>query len=208
MSGLREVIPGILHWSAFHEAIKMDVHSYYLPEQRVAIDPMPSEGLLEALADHGGVERVLLTNRHHLRGSEQLVERFGCEVLCPESGMHEFDSDQIVKPYRWGERLAPGVTAHEVGAICPDDGALHIEIGVGAIAFADALIAWQGGLAFVPDFLMDDAPAVKSATEIALRRLLELEFDAILLAHGEPIPSGGKELLREFIENPRQASFG
>lgn len=208
MSDFREVIPGILHWKAFHDRIRQDAHSYYLPEARIAIDPMPSEGLLEALAERGGVERVLLTNRHHLRGSEQLAEVFGCGVYAPASGMHEFEEDQPVLPYEWGERLAAGVTAHEIAAICPDDGALHIAVGPGAIAFADAVIGLDGVLAFVPDFLMDEPDRVKPQTTAALERLLELDFDAILLAHGAPIASGGKDAIRRFIAAPQQASFG
>lgn len=207
MSGFNEVVKGILHWKAYHDRIRQDAHSYYLPGVRVAIDPMPSDGLLEALAAAGGVEKVVLTNRHHLRGSEEIAAVFGCRVCAPASGMHEFENDQPVDPYEWGEELAPGVTAHEIAAICPDDGALHIEVGPGAVAFADAVIGWNGGLAFVPDFLMDEPDRVKPATTAALERLLALDFDAVLLAHGDPIRSGGKEAIRRFIENPAQASF-
>jgi glyoxylase-like metal-dependent hydrolase (beta-lactamase superfamily II) len=207
VSELRTVIPGVLHWKAFHEGIGQDAHSYFLPDLRVAIDPMPAEGLADALAERGGVERVLLTNRHHLRASEQLAEVFGCEVLAPAAGMHEFDDGQPVRPYEWGEELAPGVVAHEVGAICPDDAALHIALGPGAVAFADGLIAWDGGLAFVPDFLMDGPERVKSEQLAALQRLLELDFDVVLLAHGEPIASGGKDAVERFIDDPRQAGF-
>jgi hypothetical protein len=32
------------------------------------------------------------------------------------------------------------------------------------------------------------------------RRLLELEFEHLLLAHGEPLASGGRDALREFAE--------
>ena len=174
MTEFSEVVDGILHWKAFHERIRQDAHSYYLPSHRIAIDPMPSEGLAGALAERGGVERVILTNRHHLRGAEE---------------------------------LAPGVTAHEVAAICPDDGALHIAIGPGALAFADAVIGLDGDLAFVPDFLMDEPDRVKPETTAALERLLELDFEAILLAHGHPIASGGKEVIRRFIADPKQASF-
>jgi hypothetical protein len=54
---------------------------------------------------------------------------------------------------------------------------------------------------------MDEPDRVKPATTAALDRLLHLKFDAILLAHGDPIPSGGKEALRHFIDDPRQAGF-
>jgi glyoxylase-like metal-dependent hydrolase (beta-lactamase superfamily II) len=207
MSGFDEVIDGILHWQAPHPRIGQDVHSYYLPFQRLVIDPIVVEGVIDDLAVQGGVERVVLTNRHHLRGSEQLAEAFRCSIHAPEPGMDEFSSEQPVQAYRWGDELAAGVVAHEMAAICPDDGALHISVGPGAIAFADGVIGWQGGLAFVPDFLMDDPEQVKRAQLEAMRRLLALEFEAVLLAHGPPVPSGGKELIERFIDAPTQADF-
>lgn len=207
MSGFDEVIEGVWHWQAEHPRIKQPVHSAYLSGSRTAIDPIGCEGLVEELGERGGVDLVLLSNRHHLRGAEPLVEAFGCGVRAPASGMHEFEPGQGVEPYEWGEELAPGVTAHEIGAICPDDGAFHVEVGPGALALADAVIVWDGELVFVPDFLMDEPERVKPATVAALESLLELEFDALLLAHGDPIPAGGKDALRRFVANPGSADF-
>lgn len=211
MSGFSEVVPGlpgILHWSAFHERIQQPAHSALLPELGVAIDPMPADGIAAEIEARGGLERVLLTNRHHLRGAAALAERFGCPILAPASGMAEFEGeDADIRPYEWGAEVAPGVVAHEVGVLCPDDGVLHIAIGRGALAFADSVISWEGRLAFVPDFLMDEPERVKTGTLAALEGLLGLDFDAILLAHGEPIPSGGKAALEAFIAEPYQAEF-
>ncbi len=209
MSGFSEVIPGVLHWSAKHPRIGQRVHSCYLPDIRVAIDPISAGGLVADVQRRGGVERVLLTNRHHLRAGRELRAEFGCTIHCPASGMHEFGDDTDgIEPYDWGEELAPGVIAHEIGAICPDDGALHVRIGPGALALADSVIRWEGELAFVPEFLMDDPERVRAGTLEALERLLDLDFDAILLAHGEPTPTGGKDELRHFVASPREASFG
>lgn len=208
---LEEVIDGVLHWRAFHDGIGKDVHSSFLTSSRVAIDPMADDGIVATLAEHGGVELVALTNRHHLRGAGALAEAFGCPVLAPASGMAEFEGRKggpTITPYEWGEELASGVVAHEVGAICPDDGALHLAIGPGALVLADVVIAAEGGLAFVPDSLMDDPERVKSESLAALQRLLELDFEALLLAHGEPIASGGRRALERFIDEPAQASFG
>lgn len=207
MSAFDEVIPGVLHWSARHPRIGQDVHSHYLPETRTAIDPIGDEGLLEALEQHGGVERIVLTNRHHYRASATIAEAFGCPVLCPEPGLWEFEGGPEVEGYAWGDELAPGVVAHEVGAICPDDGALHVLAGHGALAFADGVIGWGGELSFVPDFLMDEPGRVKRRQVEAMARLLELNFDTLLLAHGEPIASGGRAAVERFIEEPRQADF-
>ena len=41
-----EIVPGIWHWSAAHPRIKIIIHSYYLSDERVLIDPIaPDDGL-------------------------------------------------------------------------------------------------------------------------------------------------------------------
>lgn len=207
---LAEVIPGILHWSAPHPNHGQIVHSHYLTEQRAAIDPIGAEGLIAALRAAGGVEQVILTNRHHLRGSEDVAAEFGAAIRVPRAGLHEFqgpDAPQVVA-YDWGDEVLDGITAHEVGSLAPDDGALHIAIGPGALALADSLMSDEDGLGFVPDFLMDDPPQTKDGLLAAFRRLLELDFDVLLMAHGAPLPAGGREALAAFVEAPRSISFG
>jgi hypothetical protein len=209
--GLREVAPGILGWSATHPGIGTEVYSHYVTGTRTAIDPIGAEGLADALAEAGGVELIVLTNRHHYRGAGELSERFGCPVVAPEVGLHEFEgSDREVGGYAWGEELAPGVVAHEVGAICPDDGAIHIAPtgdAPGALALADAVIAWDGELSFVPDKLMDEPEKTKTGIRDSCSRLAALDFDVLLLAHGPPIPSGGRQALTSFVERPKSADF-
>ena len=115
--------------------------------------------------------------------------------------MHEFECGPKVEGFAFGEELAPGITAHQLGAICPDDTAPHIRTGGGALAFADGLTRPRGGgLAFVPGFLMGDDPsAVRAGLHETLRGLLDLDFDSLLFAHGEPLIGGGKVALREFV---------
>jgi glyoxylase-like metal-dependent hydrolase (beta-lactamase superfamily II) len=158
------------------------------------------------LTDRHPPERVVMTNRHHYRQAGDLVARFGCPVLCPEPGMHEFagDDPREVEPYGFGDELAPGVRALEVGAICPDDAALRIDTGAGFLAFADGLMRGDGRLRFVSDGLMGDEPdRVKRGLTDALGRLAELDFDGLLFAHGEPMASGGREALRRFVAERR-----
>jgi len=47
---------------------------------------------------------------------------------------------------------------------------------------------------------MDDPEQTKAGLRAAYRRLLELDFDTLLLAHGEPLAGDGKRALREFVE--------
>ena len=150
---LSEVVPGIQHWSGKHPKHGILVHSYLLVSQRVAIDPVGTEGIVDALREAGGVEQVLLPNRHHLRGSAEIGEAFGAALRCPRTGLHEFegpDAPQFIG-YDWGEEVVDGVTAHEVGSLAPDDGALHVALGAGALALADSVVADDRGLGFVPD---------------------------------------------------------
>ena len=96
---MEEIAPGIWHWTALHPGIKIDVSSYYLPAERVLIDPLaPSDGL-DWFAEHGPPTDVLLTNRHHYRSSEEFVERFGVAVHCAREGMHEFTNGKRVEPF-------------------------------------------------------------------------------------------------------------
>lgn len=207
---LSEVIPGVMHWSGPHPKHGAVVHSYYLTEQRAAIDPLSPPGIEEALSELGGVEQVILTCRHHLRGGERLMEAFGAALRCPRPGLHEFEGpgspDAIA--YDWGEEVMDGVVAHEVGSLSPDDGALYISVGPGALALADSVVLDEQGLGFVPDNFMDDPEATKAGLLDSLRRLSELDFDVLLLAHGAPLPAGGRQALRSFAESPRTASLG
>jgi glyoxylase-like metal-dependent hydrolase (beta-lactamase superfamily II) len=197
---MEEIAPGIFYWKALHPSIGAEVSSYFLADSATLLDPMvpPDEGL-DWFDDHRP-ERIVLTNRHHHRETERYRERFGVAVLCNRVGLHEFENGPEVEGFSIGDEVAPGVTAHEFGAICPDDTALHIAQGSGFVAFADSLIRYDG-LGFVPDRHMDDPAQVKRDTRAMARDLLELDFDGLLFAHGDPQPSGGKAALRDFAES-------
>ncbi len=198
---MQELIPGIFHWTAFHEGIGMRVSSYYVEPAGVVIDPMmPSEGF-SVFDRHVAPQQALLTTRHHYRACDEFVERFGVTVVCHVDGLHEFDGG--VEGWHDGDEVAPGVVVIGTDAISPDDTTLHIAHGGGALAFADGLVRPSGGpLAFVPDSLIgDDPPAVKEALFAAYRGILsrDIEFDTLLFAHGEPLVGGGREALKEFV---------
>jgi hypothetical protein len=195
-----EIAPGLWHWSVVHDHTGSPAHSYYLAGERVLVDPMiPPEGV-EWFGQHGRPEHVLLTNRHHDRDSWKLRDAFGCEVHCIRAGLHELEGRGPVTPFDFGDALPGGAVAHEIGAICPDETALHFAAR-GALACADGAVRWPGagpGLTFVPDFLMDEPEQTKAALRRSYAALLDLEFDTLLLAHGDPIVSGGKQALRVF----------
>ena len=200
---MNEVLPGVLHWTTHHEGIGASVHSHFAVESAALIDPRVPEGGVEEVARYGRPDRILLSNRHHLRHSEQLAAAFGCPIRCHEAGLWEFrDGGPAVEPFRFGDEVAPGITALEMGALTPEDTVFRLNAGPGALLFADGLVRRAGGdLAFVPDHLMGDDPeGVRRGLITSLRRLLDDDFDALLFAHGEPMPSGGRAALRAFVD--------
>lgn len=199
---ITEVLPGVHHWTERHKGIGFDVSSYWVEPSAALIDPMLPEQGIGWFRERGTQpERILLTNRHHYRHSSRFVEEFGCPVLCNEAGLHEFEDGPEVRGFSFGDLVAPQITALEVGAICPEETALHIALGEGALAIADGLVNWPDrGIAFVPDFLLGDDPEiVKAGLREAYGRLLDFEFGALLFAHGNPITRDGKAALREFL---------
>ena len=91
---IREVLPGIHHWTAIHPQIRLPVDSFYIEPAGVVLDPLvPREGL-EWFEGKTKPRQVVLTNRHHLRDSEQFAEAFGCPIRCSVTGLHEFDRSE------------------------------------------------------------------------------------------------------------------
>jgi hypothetical protein len=198
-----EVLPGVLHWTTFHEGIGQPVHSHFYVEGGALFDPrVPEDGGLEEVARHGRPDTILLSNRHHLRHAEAFAERFDCAIRAQRAGLHEFDGGgPDVQPFDFGDEPAPGVLALEVGALTPEDTAFRIAAGPGVLLFADALIRdGDGDLSYVPDALMGDDPeGVRHGLTTALRALLDQDFDALLFAHGAPVAQDAKALLEAFV---------
>jgi hypothetical protein len=197
-----EVLPGILHWTTFHEGIGQPVHSHLFVEAGALFDPrVPEEGI-EEVARHGRPDTILLSNRHHFRHAEAFAEAFSCTIRVHRAGLHEFTGGPDVRPFDFGDEVAPRVRALEVGVLTPEDTAFHLASGPGVLLFADALIRGRDGeLAFVPDqYMGDDPDGVKQGLVAKLRRLLDEDFDALLFAHGAPVASGGKAALRDFVD--------
>jgi glyoxylase-like metal-dependent hydrolase (beta-lactamase superfamily II) len=192
---MEEIAPGIRHWKAPHPNIGVEVSAYWLPDLSLLLDPIAVPDEVE------GVEHILLSCRHHVRDSLEAAERFGATLRAPRTGMHDFGDDSPVEPYDFGEPLLDGaVTAHQVGGLSPDETALHIP-SVDALAVADGAIRYGEELTFVPDQYMDDPEKDKADLKRGLGELADkLDFDVLLVAHGTPYSSGGRDALRKFAD--------
>jgi hypothetical protein len=208
---MREVLPGVFQWTTLHPRIHIDVSSYWLDRVGIVIDPLvPSDDGLEWFAGRANRPRaVLLSNRHHYRDSDRFAEAFGCSVHCNRTGLHEFADGETVEGFEPGDTLPGGVLACEVGGLCPDETAFYLA-EQRAIAVADGLVrGGRGGqLGFVPDSLMDDPRATKRALLAAYARLLDrLDFEHVLLAHGDPLIGDGRAQLEQFVRTGGRTVF-
>jgi hypothetical protein len=203
---IEEIVPGIVQWDAFRETIGRRVHRTFVLSSGTLIDPMAPDGNdgLDAVAELATPRRIVLSNRLHYRDSARYAKRFACPVLCNEAGLSHFAGDRPVQGFSFGEQLADDVRALELGSICAEETTLLLDVdGGGALTFGDGLTRSEdGALAFMPDSLLgDDAADVRAGLVKGLRRMLEGEgFDTLLFAHAEPLPSGGRALLRDFLQ--------
>jgi hypothetical protein len=202
---VQEVLRDVFHWSTAHPKLGIEVSSYWLDADGIAIDPLLPPQMMDWLRERPvRPTDVLLSNRHHYRDSGALVEEFDATVHCNAAGLHEFGEQQHVRGFEPGEMLPGGVIAFEIDAISPDDTALVLP-GVRAVVLADAVIRMEGRkeggpLRFVSDGLMDDPERDKAAILAALERLLaEIDFDHLLLAHGGPVIGDGRDQLQRFV---------
>jgi hypothetical protein len=200
-----EVVPGIRHWTAFDAGFRQRVSSHYVEPAGILIDPMvPEEGGIDALA---GLpvrpQQIVLTNHHHRRDSSAIAAALDCPIRVHAKGLAALADEPRARRYEFGDEVAPGVFAIEVGKLAPDETALWIVHERGAMTFGDALIRPAGALGFFgPDILGAHPQRVQAGLVDAFRGLLMRDFDALLFAHGEPMARGGKTALRELTERP------
>jgi hypothetical protein len=199
------ILPGVHHWTAFQSEVKERVSSYYVEPAGALIDPMVPEAGLEWFETLGvRPQQVVLTSHRHWRETDRFAETFRCLVRCPLRALKLLEDGRTGEPFNDADEVAPGVTAIEIGKLAPDETALHVAAGQGAIAFGDALIRPAGGpLAFPPARELGAHPdRVRDGLRDAFRGLLLRDFDALLFAHGEPLRQGGDAALRRFLERP------
>jgi hypothetical protein len=152
------------------------------------------------LKRHGPPEHIILTNRLHSRHSAKLVAAFGCTVWANRKGLLHLAPALKARPFEHGDTLPGGIRPVEIGVICPDESAVVIP-RARAAAVADGVVRrGNGPLTFVSDQLLvddpRDAPRVKRGLKAAYLKLAKQPWDHLLMAHGRPWVSDGREALR------------
>jgi glyoxylase-like metal-dependent hydrolase (beta-lactamase superfamily II) len=195
---MREIVPDVQTWSVFapDKGYAFNGYAIATEEGTVVIDPPePTEDgwdTIDLLEPFAG---VWITNRNHSRAAAAFRERYGATVYAHEADAERLEAgaDQTV---RGGERLPGEIELIHVPGKSPGEIAFHLPRSR-ALVVGDVVIGVPvGELATYPEKVIDDTDELLRSAA----RLLEYDFDALLVCDGESLLSGGKEKLREFLE--------
>jgi glyoxylase-like metal-dependent hydrolase (beta-lactamase superfamily II) len=195
---MREILPGIFTWPWFSQRHGYDFNGYVVrdPAGTLCIDPVePDAATLEEIAQ-AGVTRIIITNRNHTRAVSAVRARTGARVAVhPDDAAYaRSQGAEIDDDLRGGATVGPFVVVAVPGK-SPGEVVLHAPTRR-LLIVGDAVIGNPPGrCALLPDKVMDDPARLRTS----VRRLLELDFDTLLVGDGTPILSGAKDRLAELV---------
>lgn len=213
-----ELTEGLWRWTARHPEwhpgeFGAEVASFAASagdEATLLIDPLlpPDPSSVLAVIDETLTRRlaILITIPYHVRSAEELWTRYRGDA---ETTIHghpacakRLDDGSAFHAIDPRVPLPGGVTAHTIGKPRRHETPLHLP-SHGALVFGDA-VAESGGRLVVWSSEKVDAKVERFYRERfnpTLEPLLELDFDAALATHGQPLMSGGKRALREALDS-------
>jgi glyoxylase-like metal-dependent hydrolase (beta-lactamase superfamily II) len=198
---LREIEPGLWYWTAPHPAWggatdwPEDVGCVCVttPATAVLIDPLLPRGEEpEFWAFVDGLEHpvvVLLTAPWHQRDAQAVAERYRTTVWA-----HMTAARRLAFPTR-SDSLPEGVDAFVPDGVDEGQVAFYLR-DYETLVVAELFMGAGGGLTVCPSPSTQD----EAAFFASLRRLLDLPIERVLVAHGEPVVSGGRRRIAEALD--------
>jgi glyoxylase-like metal-dependent hydrolase (beta-lactamase superfamily II) len=196
---MKQLLPGIWQWSWFSEEKQLDFNGLFLTvgEHRILVDPPPMTAEVKTeIKRRGPVDYLVLTNRDHEREAAACRTEFGCKVMVPEADAPEM-TIKADRTYKDGELLPGGIWVVRLqDQKSRGESALLIQQGKGVLIVGDALIGKPPGtLRLLPQEKYADPAKAKDG----LRRLLKLDFDAILVGDGASILTDAKPAVEQAL---------
>jgi glyoxylase-like metal-dependent hydrolase (beta-lactamase superfamily II) len=188
------ILPEIFTWTWYSEPHGYDFNGYLVlhPAGNLCIDPVPpSDACLDEIA-RMGVARILVTNRNHSRAANAVRARTGAQTLIhPDDAAYARSQGMVVdgdlRPAGKVGPLAvvavPGKSPGEVALHWPERKVLFV---------GDAVIGNPPGrCSLLREKVMDDPGQLRRS----VRKLIDLDFDALLVGDGTPILEGARSRL-------------
>jgi glyoxylase-like metal-dependent hydrolase (beta-lactamase superfamily II) len=196
---MREILPGVYTWPWFSERHGYDFNGWFVKHTggNICVDPVePPEDVLTQLVQ-GGVARIVLTNRNHVRASTKVREKTGARVaIHPADAEYARGQGAVIDDaLAHGERVGP-LTVIDAHGKSGGEIALHWPERL-ILIVGDACVGKPpGACALLSPKVVDDMDTLKRSLA---RIAAEVEFDALLLGDGAPIPSGGRAALQALV---------
>jgi hypothetical protein len=210
-----QLVDGLWRWTARHPQwhpgqFGSEVASYALSagHETLLVDPLlplEPDAVLDLIERQLG-ERlaILITIPYHVRSSEAIRDRFRGPVettiwghracrkrLADGAGFHAFEP---------GDSLPGKASAHRIGKPRRFETPLHLP-SHRALAFGDAVVEVDGALRVWSERRVDQKVSRfhRERFNPTLEPLLGLDFDRVLVTHGQPILDGGRRRLKEAL---------
>jgi hypothetical protein len=206
---------GLWRWTARHPEwhpgeFGSEVASFALQaaDETVLIDPLlpPEPQAVLDLIERELRDRlaILISIPYHVRSSEELRKRFGKQVdttiwghpacakrLQRKTGFH------TIEP---GDELPGGASAYPIGKPRRFETPLLLP-SHRALVFGDAVVELDGGLRVWSDRSVDKDVTTfyRERFNPTLKPLLDLDFDRVLVTHGQPVMKDGKAELKSAL---------
>ncbi len=215
LGAMREILPGIFMWGSTYADRPWDLNGYAirLDECTLLVDPpAPEEKNWLSFDALKPVTKIILTNRDHIRDAELFRARYGSRLVAGAEEVTQLAPLTIDEPVREGDLVAgalrvihlPGKSPGEIGLyVDPAHHTISREVG-GILLLGDAIIGHPpGALGLIPEHKLEDPPKLKQS----LQKVLDYDFEVLLLCDGRPVLSGGKLKVAEFLNTQRSASI-
>ena len=199
---MNEIVKGVYIWSVFSEEKKLNFSGYFIPTQHplfgnVVIDPpLVSDLDLAQMETLGSVQQILITNRNHIRWSNELREKFNAEIRMNSA---DAQSEDMISDHNFsdGDMLAGFLKAVVIpDNKSPGETALYWEEKE-ILFVGDALIGKPpGDVSLLPPEKYADIEKARAGIQV----LDDLNFDSLLMGDGDPILTGGKKAIERFFD--------
>lgn len=195
---MEKIADGIRTWTWFSAPHGYNFNGLLIDHAQgnICIDPVEANAADLDEIIRARPARVLLTNRNHVRAANRVRELTGARVAIhpADAAYARSQSATIDAELAVGERVGPlsvvavpGKSPGEIALYWPERRMLIV---------GDALIGNPPGrCSLLREQVMDDPALLRQS----VRRLLELDFDTLLVGDGVSIMGGARERLRELV---------
>jgi len=177
-------------------------------DETILVDPLlpPEPDAVLDLIERELGERlaILITIPYHVRSSEEIRHRFRGDVETTIWGhpacRKRLSEDAGFRAFEPGDELPGGVSAHKIGKPRRYETPLHVP-SHRALVFGDAVAEVGGELRVWSGERVDAGVSrfYRDRFNPTLEPLLELDFDRVLVTHGEPVLERGRQQLEQAL---------